>query len=153
MRYFIIYVVAIAGFIILMGSVSYAAQGQGEAGLGAQNFERKVELATKMHMFRPSKTQVDIAIAQIASRYPLTQAESFKSAMRRILNYKAIEKISIDAMVETYSTAELEAMVEYYAKPEAQSAAEKYQSYAGKVQPELIKMIDKAMMRLKAAEN
>ena len=153
MRYLLIHVVAIIGLIFLMGSTLYAAQGQERANAADQDFERKVELATRMHLFRPSKKQVDIAIAQIASRYPLAQAESFKSAMRRILNYKAIEKTSIDAMVETYSTAELEAMVEYYAKPEAQSAAEKYKSYAGKVQPELIKMIDKAMMRLKAAEN
>ena len=114
---------------------------------------KKIELAEKMHEFRPTHKQVNQAIDKIATRYPVQKRESFKLAMRRTLNYKAVEKISIDAMVETYSLKELEAMVEYYSKEEARSASEKYEDYASKVQPELIRMIDKAMMRVKAGEN
>jgi hypothetical protein len=65
------------------------------------------------------------------------------------LNYEALEKISIDAMAETYTVAELEAMNEYYSKPEAKSAQPKYSNYANKVFPEITRMLDEAVMRVR----
>ncbi len=147
MRFIIIHIFAICILLLSTGSVLHAQN------TGEQTLDRKIELATEMHKFRPSKIQVNSAIDQIASAYPSSTREAFKTSMRRVLNYKAIEKISIDAMAETYTQEELEAMVGYYSKPEAQSATEKYSDYAGKVRPELIKMIDKAMMRIKTGEN
>jgi hypothetical protein len=42
-------------------------------------------------------------------------------------------------------------MVDYYSKPEAQSAAKKDAEFAAKVYPELIKMLDQAVIRLRSA--
>ena len=69
--------------------------------------------------------------------------------MRGVLNYQAIEKISIDAMAETYTLPELQAMVDYYSKPEAISAAAKDQAYGQKVYPEIMRMLDAAMMKVR----
>ena len=114
---------------------------------------RQLELAKQMHSYRPAREQVDAAIERIARAYPAEQREAFKVSMRRVLNYRAIEKSSIEAMVEGYTEAEVEAMVAYYARPEARSASEKYVAYAAKVQPEIVKMIDQAMMKIKTGGN
>jgi hypothetical protein len=112
-------------------------------------FEQRLELAKKMHEFRPVKEQVDKAIDAYVSNMPQEQQEDFRTALTTALNYDALEKLSVDAMTETYTLEELTAMVDYYGKPEARSASDKYDVYAGKVYPEIGKMLDKAIMRVK----
>ena len=109
--------------------------------------ESKQELAKEMNEYRPVQDQVEIAIDQIAQQFPDGDRAAFKSFMRNHLDFQAIEKISVDAMADTFTVEELKAMVEYYAKPEARSASEKLQGYQEKVSPEIIRMIDKVMMK------
>lgn len=111
--------------------------------------EQRLELAKKMHEFRPVKQQVDNAIDAYVSGMPEKDREPFRTALSTALNYQALETLSVDAMAETYTLEELTAMVEYYSKPEARSASDKYNIYAGKVYPEIGKMLDKAIMRVK----
>lgn len=113
------------------------------------NAARRHELAREMHKLRPTRDQVYAAIDQVAQSQPESERESFRTAMRNILNYAAIEKVSVEAMAEIYSETELTAMVEYYSKPEAVSAALKDPLYAEKVYPEIIRMLDQAMMRVR----
>lgn len=111
---------------------------------------RRVALAEEMHKIRSTKDQVDGAIKRAAKTLPANEREAFTAAMSTILNYRAIERISVDAMAETYTVEELEAMVEYYKKPEAITAAKKMRSWIEKVQPEIQRIIDKAMMQVRA---
>lgn len=111
--------------------------------------EQRVTLAKKMHEIRPTQDQVFAAIDQVAQSQPESERADFVAAMRSILNIAAIEKMSVDAMAETYTAEELKAMVDYYSKPEAKSAAEKDVIYSGKVYPEIIRMLDQAMMRIR----
>jgi hypothetical protein len=127
--------------LLVMPQVAFA---QDTAGL-----EKRIELAKKMHELRPTRDQVDAAIEQVAASQPAAEQEPFKIAMRSALNYQAIEKISIDSMAEVYSEAELQAMIDYYSKPEAKSAAAKDPEYAKKVFPEITRMLDQAMMRVR----
>ena len=110
---------------------------------------RRVELSKQWHKLMPVpvREQVNAAIDQSAQSQPENTREIFKANMKNALNYDALEKISIDAMAETYSATELEAMVEYYSKPEAKSAQAKYDAYANKVFPEIRRMLDQALMR------
>lgn len=110
---------------------------------------KRLELAQKMHEIRPTRDQVDNAIRRASESVPPKDKEAFVAAMSTILNYKAIERISIDAMAEVYTVAELEAMIEYYSKPEAKSATAKIRDWAAIVQPEINRIIDKAMMRVR----
>lgn len=110
---------------------------------------KRLELAQKMHEIRPTRDQVDSAIRRAAESVPPQDKEAFIAAMSSVLNYKAIERISIDAMAEVYTIAELQAMVEYYSKPEARSATAKIRDWAAIVQPEINRIIDKAMMRVR----
>lgn len=110
---------------------------------------KRLELAQKMHEIRPTRDQVDSAIRRAAESIPSQDRQAFMAAMSTVLNYKAIERISIDAMAEVYTIAELEAMIEYYSKPEAKSATSKIRDWAAIVQPEINRIIDKAMMRVR----
>ncbi len=113
---------------------------------------KKIELAKKMHHIRPTRVQVDAAVKRAAQNLPSFERQNFIVAMQSMLNYNAIERISIDAMVETYTLAELKAMVDYFSRPEAVSASAKMESWAKAVQPEIIRMIDRAMMRIKTGQ-
>lgn len=113
---------------------------------------KKIKLAKEMHDIRPTREQVDSAVFQAASKLPEYERVNFISVMKSMLNYNAIERISIDAMVDTYSYKELESMVEYFSKPEAKSASEKIGPWARKVQPEIVRMIDRAMMRIRTGQ-
>lgn len=115
----------------------------------AEDFEQRYAIAREMHKLRPVRTQVDNAIETVANRLPPAQRENFRMSMKNVLNYNAIEKVSINAMAETFTLAELEAMLEYNKKPEAISANEKFGDYQAKVGPEIVRMIDKAMMRVR----
>ena len=113
---------------------------------------KKVDLAKKMHQIRPTREQVDSAVQRTALNFPPQERASFIAAMESMLNYNAIERVSVDAMVETYSLKELESMVEYFSKPEARSASKKIPTWARKVQPEIVHMIDRAIMRLRTGQ-
>lgn len=112
-------------------------------------YEKRLELARQMHEFRSTRDQVYSAIDQVAESQPEAEREAFRTAMRQALNYKAIEKISLDAMTEIYTVEELQAMIDYYSKPEAASARAKDKDYAAIVYPEIIRMLDKTMMQVK----
>jgi hypothetical protein len=112
--------------------------------------EKRVELAQKMHDIRPTSEQVQSAIIRASQSVPLEERESFIAAMSTVLNYKAIERISVDAMAEVYTVPELEAMVAYYGKPEAKSASkEKSKKWTAVINKEIGGVIDKAMMRIR----
>jgi len=114
--------------------------------------KKKLDLARKMHQIRPTREQVDSAVNMAARSIPENQRFAFVSGMNRILNYNAIERISIDAMVGTYTLVELESMVEYFGRPEARTASRKINNWATQVQPEIIRMIDKAHARLRTGQ-
>lgn len=113
---------------------------------------KKISMAKVMHDIRPTRVQVDSAVRRAAANLPTFERESFIVSMQSMLNYNAIERISIDAMVDTYTLHELESMVEYFSKPEAKSASAKVPSWARAVQPEIVRMIDRAMMRIKTGQ-
>lgn len=142
-------------FIVLTFFVAMPVFAQENSGAPADDasLQKRIELAKKMHEIRPTRDQVNAAIDQAAMTQPEQEREAFKSAMREVLNYRAIEKISIDAMADTFTAEELQAMVDYYSKPEAKSAGDKEGAYRAKVYPEIIRMLDAAMMRVRTGGN
>lgn len=134
-HFFILTVIALVAFPALAQEVS--------------SNDSKLELAKQVHEYRPVRPQVDAAIDRFAQTQAPAQREAFKTAMHSVLNIKAIEKTSIEAYADIFTEKELKAMAEYYAKPEAQSAAKKSNDYAARVYPEIIRMLDKAAMRVR----
>ena len=139
LRIFVLSLLFLTGF-----SMGVVAQDAVDA-----DFDRRLDLAKEMHEYVPTAEKVNQAIDSAAMRLPPNQQEAFKSAMRGVLNYRVIEKISIDAMAETFTVQELEVMLEYNKKPEVETIQEKYREYEAKVSPEVARMLDKAMMRVR----
>lgn len=142
------------------GQTASATQSDLEKGLAAAKaenedqviLEKKIALAKEMHQIRPTRTQVDSAVAGAAMALPASERQNFIITMKSRLNYNAIERISIDAMVDTYTLVELESMVEYFSKPEAKSASAKVHSWATAVNPHIVRMIDDVLMRIKTGQ-
>ena len=111
----------------------------------------RLVLAEQMVEIRPVRDQVKTAIDQYVK---ITMADTTDQnrqkaslALMKIINIKALQQISIDAYAEVFTHGELQAMVEYHSKPEAQSASAKQADLAGKISPEIVRMLDQAMIR------
>lgn len=141
-----IFLILIGFFCISILPVSAHAQDDAD-------FNARVEVAKKLQEIKPVGKQIDAALEVIARQYPEDQREPFLTAMKRLINYNAIEKISLDAMVDTYSLKELQRMYDFYSSPEAASIAEKTPKYEEKVRPEISRMIDKTLMRVRTGGN
>lgn len=112
-------------------------------------FEKRKNLAEIMHKIKPVRDQIYSAIDLISLRLPEEQREIFKTNMRRVVDFRVVEKISINAMANTFTIEELQAMIEYNQKPEAKSASEKYSDYQKEVGVAISQLLDKAMMRVR----
>jgi secreted Zn-dependent insulinase-like peptidase len=118
-------------------------------------YEARLELADQMLQINPPRDQVRVAINTyieqlMAGRSKLEQ-DQFRIAMMTIVNHRALEQLSREAYVELFTEAELRAMVEYYSKPEAISAREKLPEFQQRLTPEIIRMIDQALMRARTS--
>ncbi|MGB4107017.1 MAG: hypothetical protein WBK55_04400 [Alphaproteobacteria bacterium] len=145
--------------VILSGPAFAAAENSGEKSAGTlaaeapkqdpADLDKRIALSKKWHDLMPVtvREQINMAIDEAANQQAANEREVFRANMRNILNYQAIEKISVDAMADIYTAAELQALIDYYSKPEAKSAATKYQFYAARIYPEITRMLDQAMMR------
>ena len=108
-----------------------------------------IQLAKKIHELRPARLQVDSAIEQAAQKLTPQDRTAFIVATRNALNYRVIEEQSVLAMADVFSKEELQIMLDYYSRPEAESINEKLDLYAGRLQPLIVRSLDKAMMRAK----
>lgn len=112
----------------------------------AADTAKKIELAKKMHEIRPAKAQVQEALDQVGRNLPPMERDKFLKMVEGAFDYAKLEKLSIDTMVELFTVAELEKMVEYFGSPEAKVIATKLPEYQKKIQPEIIRSLDAAMM-------
>lgn len=107
---------------------------------------KRVELATEMHKIRPAKAQVQDAVTQVGQNLPPMERDRFTKMVDKAFDYPKLEKLSIDTMADLYTVRELEKMVEYFGSAEARSIEKKLPTYQQKIQPEIIKMLDAAMI-------
>ena len=74
--------------------------------------------------------------------------------MVNTFDHKTLHNLSVKAMADTFTEAELEKMIDYFGSPEGKSVGEKMPVYMAILRPEINKLIDQAMMdvRLGPAE-
>ena len=107
---------------------------------------RKIELAKEMHKIRPARKQVEEAVNQVGRNLPPLERDRFLKMVEKAFDYESLEKLSIDTMVDLFTVAELEKMVGYFGSDEAKSIEKKLPEYQEKLQPEIIRMLDAAMI-------
>lgn len=107
---------------------------------------RKMALVKQMHEIRPARTQVREAIEQVSRNLPPMERDRFLKMVENAFDYDRLETLSVEAMADLFTLAEMEKMVDYFGSPEAQSIGEKLPKYQERIQPEIIRMLDAAMM-------
>jgi hypothetical protein len=111
---------------------------------------QKLELSKQMVEIRPVKHQVESAINRYIEAYTPNASETNRSAIRakllELINVKSLEQTAIDAYAETFTLEELEAMVAYFSSPLGRAAAGKQKDLNAKIAPDIIEMIDRALM-------
>jgi hypothetical protein len=126
------------------------AQEQTDAAAATQSLspemERKIDLSTEMHTIRPAREQIDMAVEQVSNMLRSGEREAFQVAIRKMLDYEALERRSIEAMAQVFTVEELEAMVAFYRQPVSRRISDKLEEYNKLIEPEVFKMLDSAMM-------
>ncbi len=131
--------------VILLMSASVMAQDN----TADQNYQQKVSLAQKMHQIRPMNVQIEDAVKRLSLRYPEEKRALFVSKMVQTFDSKALTELSVNAMAETFTVAELEKMIDFHGSAEGKAITEKTPVYQSIVTPELVKKIDKALMEVR----
>ncbi|MCB9988802.1 MAG: DUF2059 domain-containing protein [Rhodospirillales bacterium] len=131
----------------LVAFLPLAAMAQDEA--VSADMQKRLELARQMHIIKPVYQQVEAVVTQIVRNVPPEKQEEFVNAINQSVDNEKLEKISVEAMAETFTAAELEKMVAYFGSDEAKSITEKLPVYQAIVEPEIQKMMDAALMKLR----
>jgi len=131
--------------LLLLLPVSVSAQDKVPP-VPAADMEKRMELSRRMHQIQPAAMQVEKAIGQVATQLSPKDRDSFKAAMMNAIDGNKLEALSISVMAEMFTAVELEHMLSYFDTAEARSISEKMPLYNGRMQPEIMKMLDAAMM-------
>lgn len=131
------------GFMLALPTAG--AMAQGESG----GLDKRLELARAMHEIRPMSVQIEAAVQALSLRYPEDKRERFVAKMLETFDQKTLTEISIRAMAETFTVAELEKMIDFYGSPEGRAASEKMPVYQAIVEPEIVKKLDAALMEIR----
>ena len=110
------------------------------------DMDQRLDLARKMHEIQPANAQVGKAIEQVSMQLPPQDREGFVSTMMKSIDGEKLEVLSVTVMAETFTVSELERMLSYFSSPEAHAISEKMPVYNSRMQPEIAKMLDAAMM-------
>lgn len=114
--------------------------------------EERVELSRKMHEIWPIRIKIENALDAIANNIPEGERVEFKSAMRKAINFDAMEQASIDAMADIYSGPELQAMIDFYGSKEGRSVSHKLLDYEQAMNPIMTQMVDKAILDVRLGQ-
>jgi hypothetical protein len=118
---------------------------------------RRVELARGIVEILPSRPQIEQAVDEYVTTslagYSDKDRETFRRAMLNVINPRSLDKAAVDAYAGTYTAAELAAMLEYYSKPEARSALARQAEFEGRIRPEILRMLDQAVLRIRSVSN
>ena len=117
--------------------------------LAQDNLRQRLMLAKELQKVWPVKEQVENAVEAYLIEWPEEERAAQREAVEEALNIKVLEKVSVDAYAQTFTAQELQALLDYYSNPAAKTAEAKREDYFRLVYPEIIKMLDKAMMRVR----
>jgi len=152
-------------FALMIALAPFTAQAQEEAVVKATDkdsvavdgkgvslpadYEERLKHARKMHEIWPIRLKVEQAIELVSRRVAERNRSAFKAEMRKVIEFDALEKVSVDAMAEIYTADELKAMVAFYGSKEGRSITHKNADYEDALKPALTKMLDKGLLDTK----
>lgn len=111
------------------------------------DMQERLALAQKMHEIQPASQQIDIAVSRVAQQMPEADRKPFHDNIMAAIDNKKLEELSIKTMADIFTKEELTLMVGYFSSPQAKSISEKMPMYQDILNPEIMKMLDAAMMK------
>ncbi len=142
--------------LILLSFLFFAFAGAGNVfaqSADDPSIESRQALAEQMNEIRPLRQQLESAVDKIAGKLPEKDRKALTKNILSSVDDKKLETVSVDAMVEIFTEAELKRMVDYFGSDEAQSISKKLVIYQGMIQPEIVKMLDKALMEARIGKS
>lgn len=128
-------------FCVLSMAVPAGAQDADTGDMAA-----RLELAKRMNSIRPARMQVEEAVAQVTANLPAAEADKVKQMVEKHFDFERLQEMSIKSMAETFTVPELEKMVSYFESDEAKAIEKKLPAYQAKVNPEIVRMLDAAII-------
>lgn len=113
------------------------------------DYEVRLKLSQQMHEIWPIRQKIEGALDVVAERLPQQERLKFKAALRKSIQFDALEEASTDAMADIFTEKELQKMIEFYGSKEGRSVSYKTKDYEKALQPMMIKMLDKALLNAK----
>ncbi len=111
------------------------------------NIERKTELSEELHTVWGVRDDLKGLVDSIAEKIPAEKRSEFLDYMDEVMDYDAIQELSVNTAVETFTEAELEAMVDYYTSDLGQSAEQKKVRYNEALTPRVQSMMQTGMAK------
>lgn len=145
-------IIRFISFIILLSFVVFAYAVPAYANEADAAFERRLVLAKQMNDIRPVRQQVGLAVDRVAEKLSLNDRDVFKREIMISFDFEDLEELSIRTMADIFTDAELQKMVDYFSTPEARSISKKQKIYEGILQPEILKILDKAFMKIRTGK-
>jgi hypothetical protein len=93
----------------------------------------------------PAEELVAGTIEQVAAQLPEERRESFKAALRKVINVGQIENITLEAVAKHFTVNEIHALTAFYSSPEGRSISRKFGAYLADVMPAIQKELEEAL--------
>lgn len=116
-------------------------------------FERRLVLARQMNDIRPARQQVEEAVDMAIVKLSMNDRDVFKEEILSSFDFEKLEKLSVGTMTDIFAENELQRMVDYFGATEAQSISRKQKIYQQILQPEIIKTLDRAFMKIRTGKS
>jgi hypothetical protein len=134
---------------ILQAQEEMVEQMDGIKPLDDGDYEVRLKLSQQMHEIWPMRQKIEGALDVVAERLSKQERLKFKTALRKSIQFDALEETSIEAMADIFTDKELLKMIEFYGSKEGRSVSYKTRDYEKALQPMMVKMMDKALLNAK----
>lgn len=102
-------------------------------------------LAQALATVMPLDQQVNDFTNSMAEALPKDKQAVFKGIMKKNIDIAKLREAATDALLKTYTEAELRTMYDFYAKPESQTIMRKLSAFGQAMQPTVEAMLTKAV--------
>jgi hypothetical protein len=133
-------------------ALSLPAFAQDPIGDDGHAYDKRLELATKMHEIWPMRTRMETVIDNVASNFDADKQNEIKASLRKAMDYKQLEEESTKAMATIFTEEELQAMIAFYGSEAGRAVSAKTADYELALRPIMMKMMDKAMLDLRTGQ-
>lgn len=139
---------ALSLFAVLFLACATSAWAEGTTG----DLQERLKLSQELHDIRKIRDRINDMIEAMADAAAPEDRDGFIKYIGLKVDFDKLEQASITYAAETYTVPELKAMIAYFGSVDGQSAEAKGELYSAKINKDIMKEVDAAMMAAKLGE-